>query len=125
MGASFPAFVFCGSYGSWLGSDLATLDSVHERIDADTPQQRHNCSCHRGYTIGGTLADLAGFTLVNSSAGHSVSTGRFSILWHSYASAWLPESPLYLVGAGRILEAREVMQIIAPDRSIRAITRDE
>jgi AAHS family 4-hydroxybenzoate transporter-like MFS transporter len=68
-----------------------------------------------GYTIGGTLAGVAGFTLVSSFGWPLLFLlGGSAIPLAFLCIAWLPESPLYLMGAGRYLQARDVMQIIAP-----------
>jgi AAHS family 4-hydroxybenzoate transporter-like MFS transporter len=115
---SFPAFVILRILtGVGLGVILPLSTAYMNELMPTRLSNVTTVLATGGYTIGGTLAGLAGFTLVNSFGWPILFLlGGSAILLAFICIAWLPESPLYLVGAGRNLEVREVMQIIAPDR---------
>jgi AAHS family 4-hydroxybenzoate transporter-like MFS transporter len=73
-----------------------------------------------GYTIGGTVAGLAG-ALLTPSHGWEILLliGAFALPIALLCFYMLPESPLFLVGAGRHAEAARVMERLAPDREWR------
>jgi len=113
---SFPAFVILRILtGVGLGVILPLSTAYMNELMPTRVSNVTTVLATGGYTIGGTLAGLAGFTLV-SGFGWPILflLGGSAILLAFLCIAWLPESPLYLVGAGRNLEAAEVMQILAP-----------
>jgi AAHS family 4-hydroxybenzoate transporter-like MFS transporter len=69
-----------------------------------------------GYTIGGTLAGLAGVFLAKSHGWEILFLlGALAIPMALLCFAMLPESPLFLVGAGRADKVASLMRALAPD----------